>query len=1187
MKTIRVIAICLATSLFLAGVAQAQLTSYVRGDGSGSDANNGQSWATAYATIQQALNQINGTWPSNNVTINVQASTGGQAYEAAGQMNLTAASTNYFITVSGGWTDVDGTPAQTGVSRVSDSIGPVDQAGLSFGGGGGSGGKASQRTMTVSRMAFERVWNGVYVTGYNYPCNPYLILDSCTVTSQNHGVYINYPGIPGGGLNQQAFLAITNSTITGGLGGSGDGIRVVSAYSLVDIAPNTTVTGLGGQNVYLMDGYVDSSNGGRPSFYCNFLGTFGLPGLGYDAVKYGGENMILTNSSTFTRKVALNGGLVRARAQNVGACLTTGTVELNTSVALQLNADATVANTAMGPLLARNGLPILHVNGVSGGTVWTTAALNRENRAVMMVRGNGATTYALTTNDQFKITAAPTVENGMVAPWLMGTDAGFLNYDGSGPGLKPAVYSRTNTINSAGDTDLLLVSALQTQSVDRTVYALRCTNTGSITNLPPGTTTNTLTIASGGISASFLSSSSAKDATILSNLRFGTDGEKEALIFVGQTGDQPKYLALAGSLTTTNGLTKTGYTVLRLSGDNTATLSGPITINSGTLQVNNPNALPPNASVAVFSSLNPSLSDSAYRTYSAYLDLFGNNLTLGRLTLGDAGAVKNSAATPATLTLNGDLSFIGTLSPANTSAGTAISSTPANPLKLDLGSTRRTFDVARGSPSGTIDLPITAPIAGTGGITKTGDGILYLNCTSNTFSGGLTLQGGLVIGVTTNFGSSTPFGDPSQTIQLQRKASMAFAPPNSSGCTSTVGAVTFSGANSMSIYHLGYNYNWTNVCASLNRAAGTRGTLYFMGPNQNNYPGLNANFKILFAAPPTVANGMLAPYIVHAMYPGLAPTYAYYDSVLGIKACTYNKTGNFTATSLLATDLADMTTSTLAAGTNFTANIECWALRTVRGISMSGGSWTLTLGSGGLMVNSTVPIAPAVKFGSSGTAEGVVYVNAGAIATLTNAIITTGGLTKFGDGTLILGAASPDFSGDVYVQAGTLALTAPNALGTGAATVYLESGTMLDIFTNALPNKTIKGTGQVTTYNAAPLTATLSPAGESALGTLSIGSLDFRGTYTWEYGATGADLVQASGLAFGGSVTLNVTWLGEGSAPAGSYTLFNYSGADPAPGTWTVNAPSGLAGAVTVDAANKRVLLTLSKSTFGTLIMFR
>ena len=98
--------------------------------------------------------------------------------------------------------------------------------------------------------------------------------------------------------------------------------------------------------------------------------------------------------------------------------------------------------------------------------------------------------------------------------------------------------------------------------------------------------------------------------------------------------------------------------------------------------------------------------------------------------------------------------------------------------------------------------------------------------------------------------------------------------------------------------------------------------------------------------------------------------------------------------------------------------------------------------------------------------------------------------------------------------------------------------------------------------------------------------LDFRGAYNWKYSETTNDLVAVNALTFGnagGAGAVNVSWVGTGRPPTPSaagdyYVLFTYAGGvDPVITTdWTVTtAPRKFRGKVSVDAANKRVLLRL------------
>jgi hypothetical protein len=96
-------------------------------------------------------------------------------------------------------------------------------------------------------------------------------------------------------------------------------------------------------------------------------------------------------------------------------------------------------------------------------------------------------------------------------------------------------------------------------------------------------------------------------------------------------------------------------------------------------------------------------------------------------------------------------------------------------------------------------------------------------------------------------------------------------------------------------------------------------------------------------------------------------------------------------------------------------------------------------------------------------------------------------------------------------------------------------------------------------------------------------------TYNFQYNATTNDWVQCDYLAFGAAApTLNVEWLGSGSPAKGIYTLFTYTSGDaPVNPVWTVNAPTGLQGTVSVDAAGKRVLLEVKDASSGTLVLIR
>jgi len=230
---------------------------YVRGDGSGSDASNGTSWASAFATIDKALESAN---YGVQATAYVQASTGAQAYDVS--YRIYGGGNDILIDFEGGWENVDTSPVQTGTSLVKDDDGSVSEAGLEV----RNVAHGSQATIGVNCFSFTNVTHGIFVGGGAYDnADIILTVENTTIHAQNHGVRVYYPK---NNYSQASFggwaqFHLTNVNIVAGLAGSGSGDGVSSAgiYMGSTIGATegnvSTITSSGGDGINLLGRSAD------------------------------------------------------------------------------------------------------------------------------------------------------------------------------------------------------------------------------------------------------------------------------------------------------------------------------------------------------------------------------------------------------------------------------------------------------------------------------------------------------------------------------------------------------------------------------------------------------------------------------------------------------------------------------------------------------------------------------------------------------------------------------------------------------------------------------------------------------------------------------------------------------------------------------------------------------------------
>jgi len=217
--------------------------------------------------------------------------------------------------------------------------------------------------------------------------------------------------------------------------------------------------------------------------------------------------------------------------------------------------------------------------------------------------------------------------------------------------------------------------------------------------------------------------------------------------------------------------------------------------------------------------------------------------------------------------------------------------------------------------------------------------------------------------------------------------------------------------------------------------------------------------------PSGVVNGMLPGYIVN----GTDNTFVTYGAN-GVGNVTYDNTfaGGVFSTNTTGTSKVDITTAAMVLAQDQTV----YALRTNQNISSGVGQYnTLTFADGatdadrgGLITTGTPTIATNLRFGTTGTKEGIIY-NTG--NTTLSGDIYAGSITKFGAGALIIGkdqtaaANGTGFSGNWTVNGGALTLNTLGASGDGGTITLNASGTVTGAGTTlnllAQPGSSLEG----------------------------------------------------------------------------------------------------------------------------------
>jgi autotransporter-associated beta strand protein len=441
-------------------------------------------------------------------------------------------------------------------------------------------------------------------------------------------------------------------------------------------------------------------------------------------VKSGSSVLQLTGNNAFTGATTISQGTLRIGRVG-GALPDTTPVSIASGATLDLAGqnESIAGLSGSGNVTLNNGTLSVIGSGSTtfSGVISSPGLLTKSGSGTLDLTGANSFAAATVTGGTLKgtsgslgggITNSATVE---FAQNVDGTYAGLITGTGSlvKSGSGTVTLTSTNNDFQAGVTvngGTLRMGSLSALPNDRTATV----NNGtldlngysrtldlSLTGGAVQTGAGTLTVSSGNVGTL----ASATASTISGKLALGSSNK----IFTVADGAATDDLAISAEISAGGGgLVKEGTGTLVLSGTNT--YNGPTIINAGTLRTD---------TAATLSAL------SAVSVTSGILNLNGYSQTINSLTL-TGGTVQTAAGT---LTLGSNL----------TTNAAAVQATITG--NLNIGSFGLTFTVADGAAA--TDLNIPANVSGSGGIIKSGAGILALGG-NNTVTGGLTINGGTV-----------------------------------------------------------------------------------------------------------------------------------------------------------------------------------------------------------------------------------------------------------------------------------------------------------------------------------------------------------------------------------------------------------------------------------------------------------
>jgi len=827
------------------------------------------------------------------------------------------------------------------------------------------------------------------------------------------------------------------------------------------------------------------SNGGslvlNTSYGVASVGT--LAGAG-SLTFQGGGTLTIANANTYTGATTIKAGTVKAsHASALGT--TAGGIIVNTGGALNINA-ITLNTEALS--LAGTGV------GGTGALIGT--GVSAFGGALTLTTDSAISSVPVSASDTFTLSGVIGESGGARALTKLGTATLVLSGANTYSGLTTvsAGTLRVTHASALGTTDAGTVvnsgAALNLNAVEVGAEAVSLTGTGiSTTGALTGTGVSSL---SGAITLLGNSSIGGTGNTLALSGIIGESGGARTLTKVGSGT-----LVLSGANTYTGATTLSGGT-LRATTSTDALGLGTLTLSGGTLALANDTGLAFNRNTTLNSGSAIIVSDRL-NAGDGVTHSLGTLSLSGTLTFNKGSNVNGGIAglTFGAVTLGGNSTLTAT------SAGTRLTIASVSAINRNL------------TVSGAGDTVITGIIdTGTGTLTKSGAGTLTLSAV-NTYSGGTTLSGG-----TLRLASDTGLAFNSNITVSSNVAITSDRLTVGDGVTHTLGTLS-----------IGYTLT-VNKGAQV--TGGTAGLTF------GNVSISTTNSTVFTAGAGTLITlgGVTSSNVRSFTVNGAGDTIITGAIDTGIGAITKSGTGTLT---LSGTNTYSGNTTISAGTVHFTklaslynGTPDNWTAARLN--VASGATAAFNVGADGVygeFTSAHIATLSALGSGTTGFRDGSIlgldtsnalagsFTHGTAIAN-TNGGVNSLGLTKLGNGSLVLTAANT-YTGATSVKAGSLII----------------DGSLANTAVTVTAGATLAGTGSIagstTIQSSATLAGSLTFTGGLILENAAQLSFSL-GSVSDQFRVSGGELDTVSSL-----VVINL--IDAGGFVAGTYTLVDFNGA--------------------------------------------